>query len=82
MTEKHDLLHEFPEHRERIHLLKTSNAHFARLFEEYHEVDHAVRRMDDNTEPACDERMEEAKRRRLHLKDELYGMIRAAQAAE
>lgn len=81
MTEKHDLLHEFPEHRERIHQLKTGNAHFARLFEQYHEVDHAVRRMDDNTEPACDERMEALKRRRLHLKDELYAMIRG-QAAE
>lgn len=78
VTQKHDLLHEFPEHRERIHTLKMGNAHFARLFAEYHEVDHAIHRMDDNTEPACDERAETAKRRRLALKDELYAMIRAS----
>ena len=35
LTEKHDLIHELPEHREKIHELKMNNNHFARLFEEY-----------------------------------------------
>jgi uncharacterized protein YdcH (DUF465 family) len=81
VIEKHDLIHEFPEHRERIHDLKTTNAHFARLFAEYHEVDHQVHRIETGAEAACDERLDEAKRKRLTLKDELYEMILTAKAA-
>jgi len=29
---KHDLVHEFPQFRDKIHQLKMSNAHFAKLF--------------------------------------------------
>ena len=38
--EKHDLVHEFPEYREKIHELKMHDAHFKGLFEQYHQVDH------------------------------------------
>lgn len=34
--EHHDLVHEFPQLRDRIHELKTSNTHFRKLFDEYH----------------------------------------------
>ena len=73
--EKHDLLHEFPEHRDRIHELKTGNQHFARLFSEYHDVDHEVRRIEEGVENTSDAYLEGRKLRRLHLKDELYSMI-------
>ena len=33
LNEKHDLIHELPEHRETIHNLKMTDDHFARLFE-------------------------------------------------
>lgn len=32
LGEKHDLVHELPEYKDRIHELKTSNRHFANLF--------------------------------------------------
>lgn len=32
LVEKHDLVHELPEYKDRIHELKTSNRHFANLF--------------------------------------------------
>jgi len=76
-VEHHPLLNEFPEYRDRIHQLKMDNAHFKKLFEEYHEVDKEVYRMDENIEPSTDEAMEEMKKRRLALKDELYGMLKA-----
>jgi uncharacterized protein YdcH (DUF465 family) len=76
-VEHHPLLKEFPEFHDRIHQLKMENAHFKRLFEEYHEVDREVYRMDENIEPVSDEVMEEMKKRRLALKDELYGMLKA-----
>ena len=78
LTDKHDLLHEFPEHRERIHDLKMSNAHFSRLFDEYHEVDQEVHRIETGVENTSDDYLEERKKVRLHLKDELYRMIRKA----
>ncbi len=78
LTEKHDLLHEFPEHRDAIHELKVSDAHFARLFDEYHDVDHEVHRIETGIENTSDDYLEERKKRRLYLKDELYRMIREA----
>jgi uncharacterized protein YdcH (DUF465 family) len=78
LTEKHDLVHELPEHRDMIHQLKTTNNHFARLFEEYHEVDHEVHRIETGVENTSDDYLDERKKVRLHLKDELYRMIQQA----
>ena len=78
LNEKHDLVHELPEHRETIHQLKMSNNHFARLFDEYHEIDHEVHRIETGVENTSDEYLEERKKVRLHLKDELFRMIKAA----
>ncbi|HEY9200858.1 MAG TPA: YdcH family protein [Gammaproteobacteria bacterium] len=78
LGEKHDLIHELPEHKERIHELKTSNPHFARLFDKYHDVDHQVRRIEEGIETPSDDFTEELKKERLHLKDELFSMIQSA----
>lgn len=78
LNEKHDLVHELPEHRETIHNLKMNDAHFARLFDEYHEVDHEVHRIETNVETTSDEYLEEKKKNRLHLKDELLRIINKA----
>jgi uncharacterized protein YdcH (DUF465 family) len=75
MLTKHDLVHEFPELRERIHALKMSDAHFARLFEQYHEVDHEVHRIETGAENTSDAYLEGRKRERLELKDTLYQML-------
>ena len=78
LTEKHDLVHELPEHRETIHKLKMSDQHFARLFDAYHEIDHEVHRIETGVENTSDEYLEERKKTRLYLKDELFRMIKAA----
>ncbi len=75
MLEKHDLIHELPEHRERIHELKTENNHFSRLFDEYHDVNHEIRRIEMEIEPTSDIYLEERKKQRLLLKDQLYNLI-------
>ena len=54
LNEKHDLIHELPEYRDEIHNLKTSNNHFSRMFEEYHEVDHEVHRIETGVENTSD----------------------------
>ncbi len=77
LGEKHDLIHEFPEHRERIHDLKMADHHFARLFDEYHELEHQVRRIEEGVETTSDNYLEDLKKKRLKLKDLLYVMLTA-----
>jgi uncharacterized protein len=76
--EKHDLIHELPEHRDRIRELKMSDTRFARLFDEYHTVDHEVHRIEEGVENPSDEYVNEVKAKRLRLKDELFEMIQAS----
>ena len=77
LGEKHDLIHELPEYRERIHELKTSDRHFSRLFEAYHDLDHEIRRIEEGVEATTDERLEGLKLERLQHKDELFRLIRS-----
>lgn len=77
-VEHHDLHHEFPELNDRIHEMKVNNAHFRRLFDEYHELTSAIENMEDEKTPVSTRTEEEAKMRRVHLKDELYRMLTAA----
>ena len=70
--ENHDLIHELPEYRDKIHQLKLSDPHFARLFDEYHELDHELHRIEQGIETPADDYTEELKKRRLALKDALF----------
>ena len=78
LGEKHDLIHELPEYKDKIHELKTTDAHFARLFEEYHEVDHEIHRIEEGNETPSDDYVEERKKLRLNLKDQLLDMLQKA----
>lgn len=44
--EKHSLLKEFPDHHHTIRHLKMNDNHFAKMFDEYHELDHEVYRIE------------------------------------
>ena len=74
--QKHDLHHEFPEFNDEIHHLKMNDNHFARLFSEYHEVDHEVNRIEQGVENTSDEYLDGKKKQRLRLKDELFVMLK------
>ena len=78
--EHHDLHHEFPEFKDTIHALKLSNNHFARLFDAYHVATGEVEKLQGQGIPLTDVQFEELKKKRLHLKDELYSMLQAAKA--
>jgi len=71
----HELHEEFPEHAERITELKTSNAHFARLMEEYHEVNRAVHSAETNVTPVSQDAETDMRKTRARLKDEIYQML-------
>ena len=48
--EHHDLHSEFPDMGDQIRSLKMKDRHFARLFDEYHEVDREVRKIEEAVE--------------------------------
>lgn len=74
----HELTEEFPAEAAKIHTLKGANAHFARLVEEYHEVNRAVHAAESRVQ-VLDEPEEEAlRRKRVALKDEIWKMLQAA----
>jgi uncharacterized protein YdcH (DUF465 family) len=73
--ERHDLLHEFPEFKDKIHELKISDNHFKKLFDEYHEVEHQIHSINSGAENVTDEFLHELKAKLLFLKDELYSML-------
>jgi uncharacterized protein YdcH (DUF465 family) len=73
---KHNIHHEFPEFKVEIRDLKMNNAHFSRLFKNYHELDHEVIRIEEGVENTSDEYLDKLKMKRLVLKDELYAMLK------
>ncbi|MEZ5897255.1 MAG: DUF465 domain-containing protein [Parvularculaceae bacterium] len=71
----HELPEEFPEHIEKIHELKVRDAHFARLAEEYHNINRQIHRSEAQVEPLSDEHEEELRKRRLRMKDEIAAIL-------
>lgn len=72
LGESHDLFHEFPEYQNRIAELKAADPHFTELYDEYHTVNDEVERIELQIETPSDFYTETLKKKRLHLKDEIY----------
>jgi hypothetical protein len=72
----HPLLKEFPEHREYILWLKVSDEAFRRMFDEYHQVDDAICRIEEEVDFATDQEIDELKMKRAWLKDQMYRQLR------
>lgn len=73
----HELAEEFPEFAERMHRLKTSDAHFNTLAERYHTINRQVHRAETNVEPMEQLAEEQLRKERAALKDEIYALLRA-----
>ena len=73
----HDIAHEFPEHLDKMRELKTSNKHFANLFSEYDEDNHAIARYEQGDGAISEEALEDLKKKRLKTKDDIYQMLKA-----
>lgn len=68
----------FPEYRDLISKLKQDDAHFARLFDEHNELDHKISRLENNPVTSGVDEIDELKREKLHLKDQLYVILKKA----
>ena len=66
----------FPEYRELISKLKTSDRHFSHLFEKHNNLDQQIQRMEAHSESSTPEQIEILKKEKLLLKDQLYATLK------
>ena len=70
----------FPEYRDLITQLKTTDHHFMRLFEQHNVLDQRIKNMESRIETGTHEEIELIKKEKLLLKDQLYAILKKASA--
>lgn len=74
----HELAEEFPDQIDAMHALKETDAHFAKLFDDYHVVNRSIHRAETDVAPTDDFHMAEMRKERLSLKDQISAALRDA----
>lgn len=74
----HELIEEFPQAAEKIHALKESDHHFARLAEEYHDLNRRIHRAETNVEPMEQLAETALRKKRAALKDQIAHILAKA----
>jgi len=72
----------FPEYRDLITRLKGHDHHFTRLFDKHNELDQQIKNMESHIQPATQLEIENLKKEKLQLKDQLYTILRKAEAEQ
>lgn len=75
LGENHSVHHEFPEHHDLIDRLVVENMHFKRIVEEHNALDKEIRGIETRDSPIDDVTFSQMKKKRSHLKDEVYKML-------
>lgn len=70
----------FPEFRDLISKLKTEDDHFSRLFNKHNELDQKIKNIEAAIEKGSAQEVEVLKKEKLKLKDELYVILKKAEA--
>jgi len=74
----HALPEEFPDQIDIIQALRTTDAHFARQVDAYHDINRAIHRAETDVEPTDDLHMAQMRKERMVLKDEIAAALRCA----
>lgn len=72
---QHELHEEFPGDAALLHDLKLNDARFRTLAERYHETNREIHRIEAEVEAASDQRLEELKKQRLAMLDDVSQII-------
>ena len=80
--EDHSLVNEFPEFKEDIHQLKMDDAHFKKLYNEYHHLTNEIEKREVEITPSTTLEEEQLKKQRLLLKDTILDYIKASKSAD
>lgn len=75
--EHHDLHQEFPDFKDAIDTLKAGNALFAKLYASYNRLTGKVEDLEEHDMPVADFTLEDMKKARVKLKDEIYQLLLA-----
>jgi uncharacterized protein len=71
----------FPEYRDLITKLKTTDHHFTRLFDRHNALDQKIKNMESHITPGTHEEIEVMKKEKLMLKDQLYAILKKESTA-
>ncbi len=71
----------FPEYRDLITQLKGHDAHFTRLFDKHNSLDQVIKNKEALLQPGAQIEIEQLKKEKLALKDDLYAILKKASAA-
>jgi uncharacterized protein YdcH (DUF465 family) len=74
----HELHEEFPDKVDATSSLKQSDAHFAKLADEYHELNRNVHRAETNVEPMESLAEVDLRKQRAALKDQIWAYLSKA----
>ena len=77
-VEHHELHREFPEFLDIMHMLRSSDDRFSKMFDEYHSLTSEVERLEEEDIPVGDFTIEEMKKVRAKLKDTMYRILVAS----
>lgn len=70
----------FPEYRDLISRLKHKDHHFTRLFDEHNALDQEIKNLESTSPSVNHFELENKKKQKLALKDELYQILKKASA--
>jgi uncharacterized protein YdcH (DUF465 family) len=74
----HELPESFPDKNDAMHELRANDAHFTNISDQYHTLNREIHRAETNIEPVSDIHLEDMKKRRLALLDEIAGIVNHA----
>ena len=81
-VDHHDLHQEFPDMQDAITGLKSANTHFAALFARYNRLTGKVEDLEEQDMPVADFTLEDMKKQRVKLKDEIFYLLLAFRAGQ
>ena len=71
----------FPEHRELISQLKTTDRYFSNLFDKHNELDQKIKNAAPRSPSPTPSEIDVVKKENLLLKDQVYAVLKKAAAA-
>lgn len=71
----------FPEYRDLITQLKTTDKHFLKLFDKHNELDQEIKNMEAHVDHGTADEIEVLKKEKLLIKDQIHDLLKKASAA-
>jgi uncharacterized protein YdcH (DUF465 family) len=81
-VDHHDIHSEFPEMRDAIEALRKENPRFASLYGTYNRLTGKVENLEEHDMPVSDFTIEDMKKQRVRIKDEIYHLLLAFRSGQ